>query len=883
MASLSDDDPERQVQFTPPGHAHRWTKVLKNLLKRIVNASTGTPSDGLGEPSESTATPPSAAVQRQAAAEKNGADWCIDEVVVAGGDPPHHHPDPDGPMGPRSESGDNSTRHHGGDGIHDLTGLHHYQGGFLEWLKWRLWPMILTFFNPCFEDPAQERDFQKQSWHSTKALSFYASLFLVLNWVLYLIWNHSVTRYEQVAYYGGLSFFTLPIPFMIAMDFPQRHEIFFQIWFVIAVWYCGVTEVIQIKQCGFYTQNHCFGKDFLAMLYYNAAQPAMMMFVVSKRFYNFIAQFAVFVLLLVLVIPNQKIFARNVISFALFSIFIQGLHYSREKTERRMYELNAQLKVSYRAQQQAQIAESKASLAKRRFASYIFHEVRVPLNTAMLAYQNLQSGHAFKDEFLQQHNNDSVELHALEASLFMMQQVLNDALDLQKMDAGRFESCPRPFPLHRAIRSMMGPIAVATSAKSLNLRVELDERIDRVSCHCEAPEGLWVVGDEIRLRQVLTNLASNAVKFTPSGRGAEIRVSSRLLSPVPSDVAEPPRSTAGDPLIEMDQCGESLVFRLEVQDSGPGINPSDLVDNKLFQPFVQTKVGKMNGSGSGLGLAIVKQIVALSGGRLGVHSRKGEGATFWVELTYPIATVAEVQASRDKHMLLPTPPIINVSPQPAHVEPESYLPLDTESSPFPLVLPGSGSRNIPTTFQRPQSDNHASTVVMTGVTHSTSPLPSSSAASTPQSSAPVSPDVPPLRVLVVDDDSLTRILMKRMLTKLGCIVETANDGQECLDILLNPPNGSDTPPSYDFITLDNHMPIVTGEEVVRHMRVLGRIDFVVSCTGNALVEDQTSFLDSGADRVLTKPIMLKDLKVVIEDALGRRSASGQPVHKLQPP
>ena len=90
-----------------------------------------------------------------------------------------------------------------------------------------------------------------------------------------------------------------------------------------------------------------------------------------------------------------------------------------------MYTLRTQLKISYRAQQKAQIAEKKANNSKKRFISYIFHEVRVPLNTAYLAFQNLQAGNTFdkKDE------DQAVEIWALESSLQQVQQVLNDVLE----------------------------------------------------------------------------------------------------------------------------------------------------------------------------------------------------------------------------------------------------------------------------------------------------------------------------------------------------------------------------------------------------------------------------------------------------------------------
>lgn len=156
------------------------------------------------------------------------------------------------------------------------------------------------------------------------------------------------------------------------------------------------------------------------------------------------------------------------------------------------------------------------------------------------------------------------------------------------MDAGRFESSPRPFPLHRAVQSVLGPIEVTTASKDLKLEKELDERIDLLASPFVSTDGLWVVGDEIRLRQVLTNLASNAVKFTPEG-GGSIKVVTRLVDRESAQEGEDKDrfmlsnagsagSSPGDTGMSSDLEGglegkpkrEKIVFRLEVHDSGPG-------------------------------------------------------------------------------------------------------------------------------------------------------------------------------------------------------------------------------------------------------------------------------------------------------------------------
>ncbi|KAJ6561985.1 hypothetical protein B0H19DRAFT_1143223 [Mycena capillaripes] len=838
------------------------------------------------------------------AAQAGDDDSFLDAVVVDNDDhieekPALHQSDSSQRSG---QGGSNSTglgmyRHefHGGDS-------QHYQGGLKSWIMYRGWPEVVEFFEPRLPD--HEEEFQRQSWHSTKLLAFAATLFLVLNWVLYLILNNDSTKhstYAKIVFWGGFTAVTFPTPFMVALDMPRRFPVSFQIWFCVAVWYCAFAEVIQIKQCHFFIpeRKHCNGKDFLAMSYYATGYPALMMFIISKRLYNFIAQVAFFILLLVLIIPNQGIYARNVVSFAIFSIFIQGLHYTIENSRRKMFLLALQLKQAFKAKHKAKLAESKASFTKRRFANYIFHEVRVPLNNAVLAFQLLQSGNAFREDYAR-----STEVYALEQGLKMMKTVLNDVLDFEKMDSGHFETIARPFPLHHSIRAILDQVEVLTGARKLILERALDEQIDTVPLALEPgrvadPEGVWVVGSELRLHQVLTNLATNAVKYTPEG-GGSVRISTEFLGITtrdelpgnPPDIDQephqsmekttetrigttsdphdtnprsrsPPLTRNGSGSVQQTQC---LNFRLIVHDSGPGIKPSDLVEDRLFQPFVQTTVGQSSGSGTGLGLAIVKQIVRLSGGRLGVTSRRGEGSKFWIELSYPIASASEIQTARDANTLtwLPrsyghrhkdsgfiTGPLVPTTPQ--RTDNFKFMSETPASASAPAEPPAAP---IPRPAMPPQYESNPE------VRTESPPLPPA-APMTPLNSVVSSSD--PLLVLVVDDDSVTRVLSSKLLTKLGCVVHTAKDGKECVDMVL----GAE-PHTYDLICLDNFMPVMTGEDAVKEIRANDRDDFIVGCTGNALTEDQDSYREAGADEVMVKPVMIHDFKRLIQLANQRR-------------
>lgn len=175
-----------------------------------------------------------------------------------------------------------------------------------------------------------------------------------------------------------------------------------------------------------------------------------------------------------MVIPSRIGWIRNDLNFIIFQAFLLYVHYMKEVAERRLYTLRDQLKVQFKATQKAQVNERKASESKRRLTSYVFHEVRVPLNTALIAVQNMAaSGTVAKEQ--------DVEFRALEGSLSMMSKVLNDVLDFNRMDSGRFENVARPYPFHSVMRSMFVPLQLATDARGLKFTTELDKSIDIVS------------------------------------------------------------------------------------------------------------------------------------------------------------------------------------------------------------------------------------------------------------------------------------------------------------------------------------------------------------------------------------------------------------------
>ncbi|EJD48059.1 hypothetical protein AURDEDRAFT_113285 [Auricularia subglabra TFB-10046 SS5] len=524
----------------------------------------------------------------------------------------------------------------------------------------RAWGQLSHFFFFLYDfDAHTERNYQHEYWNTYKLVAFISSLFLMVNWIVgVIIISHPLQIAEKVFYYGIAPTFSITVPIMIAYDWPRRYPILYQVWLAISVWSWCFYQTLFINLCSFYGNRgsspllDCTGKDFLGLLYYATALPTIAVFALRHhRLTCAISAVSFLAVVSALVTPYRHTWIRSTLNLAAYYSFLLYMHYKREENERRLYLLREELKAQAIATQRAQQSERKASESKRRLTSYIFHEVRVPLNTALLAVQNMEAtGNV---------GSQDIEFAALQGSLSMMSKVLNDVLDFNRMDAGRFESVSSPYSFHTAMRSMFVPLKLAAESRGLELVVDLDKDIDITArrafyeargetpdwieqrlCSEEGDDDALVLGDEMRLRQVVTNLASNATKFTPEG--GRITITTKLLRPTCPSSATSNASCGVAPFTasrlashdRQQEIPNHIIVRIEVADTGFGIRPRDIRDNKLFSPYVQTEIGRQQGGkGSGLGLALVRHIVKLSGGRLGVISHAGHGSCFWVELS----------------------------------------------------------------------------------------------------------------------------------------------------------------------------------------------------------------------------------------------------------
>ncbi len=253
--------------------------------------------------------------------------------------------------------------------------------------------------------------------------------------------------------------------------------------------------------------------------------------------------------------------------------------------------------------QAAMEAAEAASRAKSEFLANMSHEIRTPLN-GILGYAQILK----KEKNLTDQQRDRIEV--IQRSSEHLLTLINDILDLSKVEAGRMELCRTDFRLPDLLKSITDLVRIRAEQKGLVFVYQpFDFAQDRPVAHLPA----IVCGDDKRLRQVLINLLGNAVKFTPQGR-VTFKVG-YAPDAQDSEDADRPRYRK---------------IRFQVEDTGIGIAPEQL--EVIFQPF--QKVEQYT-EGTGLGLTISQKLVQLMEGELKVKSRPGEGSVFWFEVDLP--------------------------------------------------------------------------------------------------------------------------------------------------------------------------------------------------------------------------------------------------------
>ncbi len=524
----------------------------------------------------------------------------------------------------------------------------------------------------------------------------------------------------------------------------------------------------------------------------------------------------------------------------------------------------------------------EASRLKSEFVANMSHEIRTPLNGIVSMAELLLD----TDLTAEQREYAQVALTSAEA----LMRVISDILDFSKIEAGKLEVVAEDIALREAIADVREIVGVRASERGLALDVAVDPGVAEV-----------VRADGTRVRQVLLNLLSNAVKFTPEG---EVRLAVGLAA-----------GTGGE-----------MLLRFEVSDTGIGIAPERLPE--LFQPFSQADATTTRRyGGTGLGLCISKQLVELMGGEIGCESEPGRGSRFHFTLPYepgagggtaaPGADLTGTRlllvdgAAQGRRPLQDCLASWGISPDRA---PDAATALRLlrraaqtgrpyETALIDLTLPGTPGLELARRIRREPS-LRATRLIAVGPepvddadaraagidAQLTGPVrPSrlynellrslrraSDVSGAPAPHGPGDADAGRPRVLVAEDNEISRFAALRLLSTIGFSVDVAGNGREAVEMAALV--------DYAAVFMDCQMPELDGYAATREIRdrerAGGRRTPIIALTAHALEGDRRRCLEAGMDDYLAKPLRLQTLQELVErtPALrARQAARARPV------
>ncbi|MDG2526160.1 ATP-binding protein [Stenotrophomonas sp. HITSZ_GD] len=532
---------------------------------------------------------------------------------------------------------------------------------------------------------------------------------------------------------------------------------------------------------------------------------------------------------------------------------------------------------------QAKQAAEAAVLAKGEFLATMSHEIRTPLNGIIPMLDLVSRGALAADQ--------REMLQTATASSLQLLRIVDDILDYSKLEADKLELEITTFNLRELMDGVVQLMQRAAEDKHLRLEVAIDPAVR-----------LSVRGDPVRLRQVLGNLIGNALKFTERGG---IDVSVRRLG----------------------ETKAQHLLRFQVRDSGIGIAPEQQA--RLFRAFTQADASttRLYG-GTGLGLVICKRIIDLMGGRIGVESSPGAGATFWFEIPL-LKVIGDLQQG---HALREAMRVLLVSADDRLRQRMQLLMrnwgiglhcVDSTQEALERMRASAGQRMGAAAFDVIIADHeqlrYSARALHRGIARAPEhagtrliwlvgdePLPDEldghldrlprhasdaelRAALVPERRVPAETEdagsaIPPRqplpapagetetsepRILLVEDNPVNLIVAQKMLATLGYEAEVATHGQAALDSLRQH--------HHDLVFMDCQMPVLDGYEATRQWRALEadtgapRLP-IVAMTANAMAGDRERCLEAGMDDYLPKPVSREQLESCLARWLPRPHA-----------